>query len=79
MNTRSTQRDGLGTAIKIRNSRAHPTAGAAGWSFTQWTEARELLVHYLELSLLAYAGFRGKIKPRTALRPAGVPEDVPWL
>jgi hypothetical protein len=73
------QRDGLGTVIKMRNSSVHPTAGTASWSGAAWAEARELMVHYLELALLAYVDYKGKIKPRTAPRPSGAPEDVPWL
>jgi hypothetical protein len=78
-NAEAVQRDGLGTVIRMRNSSIHPTAAAASWPGTAWAEARELMVHYLELALLAYVDYRGKIKPRTAPRPSGVPEDVPWL
>jgi hypothetical protein len=79
INSATIRRDGLGTAIKMRNDTIHPTAAAAAWTGTAWAEARELMAHYLELTLLAYAGYRGKIKPRTAPGPAGTPEDVPWL
>ena len=78
-NAEGSQRDGLGTVIKMRNASIHPAAGAASRPRTAWFEARELMVHYLELALLAYVGYTGKIKPRTAPRPAGSPEDVPWI
>jgi len=58
----------------------HPTrAKRTKWSGYQWTEAHILAVHFLELALLAYVGYRGRYHPRIAAnRWLGYAEDVPW-
>jgi len=73
-------RDGLGCVIKMRNDVMHPTRKKrTKWSFYQWSEAHSLAVHFLELALLAYAGYRGRHHPRiSANRWLGYAEDVPW-
>lgn len=73
--------DGLSCLIKMRNEVMHPSRNKRlKWTFEEWIEAHELATHFLELALLAYVGYRGKIHPRTALnRYAGYVEDVPWL
>jgi hypothetical protein len=73
-------RDGLGCVIKMRNDVMHPTrTKRTKWSGYQWSEAHSLAVHFLELALLAYVGYRGKYHPRiSANRWLGYAEDVPW-
>jgi hypothetical protein len=73
-------RDGLGCIIKMRNDVMHPTrTKRTKWSFYQWSEAHSLAVHFLELALLAYVGYRGRYHPRiSANRWRGYTEDVPW-
>lgn len=73
--------DGLGCLIEMRNDVVHPTRVKAGaWSPYEWSEANSLAVHFLELALLAYVGYRGKYHPRVASnRHTGYVEDVPWL
>jgi len=73
-------RDGLGCVIKMRNDVIHPTrTKRTKWSAYQWAEAHGLAVHFLELALLAYVGYRGQFHPRvTANRWLGYVEDVPW-
>ncbi len=74
-------RDGLGCVIRMRNDVTHPTrAKRTKWSAYQWAEAHNLVIHFLELALLAYIGYRGRIHPRiSANRWLGYTEDVPWL
>jgi hypothetical protein len=74
-------RDGLGCVIKMRNDVIHPTRKKrTKWSYYQWAEAHSLAVHFLELALLAYVGYRGQFHPRTAAnRWLGYVEDVPWI
>jgi hypothetical protein len=73
-------RDGLGCIIRMRNDVMHPTrTKRMKWSFYQWSEAHSLAVHFLELALLAYVGYRGRYHPRMAAnRWLGYTEDVPW-
>jgi hypothetical protein len=73
-------RDGLGCIIKMRNDVIHPTrTKRTKWSAYQWAEAHNLAVHFLELALLAYVGYRGQFHPRVAAnRWLGYVEDVPW-
>ena len=72
--------DGLGCIIKMRNDVMHPTrTKRMKWSPYQWSEAHSLAVHFLELALLAYVGYRGRYHPRiSANRWLGYAEDVPW-
>ncbi len=74
-------RDGLGCVIKMRNDVVHPTRDKRiRWSAYQWAEARGLAVHFVELALLAYVGYRQGYHPRIAAnRWAGYVEDVPWV
>jgi hypothetical protein len=74
-------RDGLGCVIRLRNDVIHPTRSKrTTWSAYQWAEGYGLAVHFLELALLAYIGYRGRIHPRiSANRWLGYTEDVPWL
>lgn len=74
-------RDGLGCVIRMRNDVIHPTrTKRTKWSAYQWAEAHSLAVHFLELALLAYIGYRGRIHPRiSANRWLGYTEDVSWL
>lgn len=74
-------RDGLGCVIKLRNDVIHPTqTKRTKWSAYQWTEAHNLAIHFLEMALLAYIGYRGRVHPRiSANRWLGYTEDVPWL
>jgi hypothetical protein len=46
------------------------------WSFYQWSEAHSLAVHFLELALLAYVGYRGRYHPES-LPTAG--SDTPKM
>jgi hypothetical protein len=64
----------------MRNDVIHPTRmKRTKWSFYQWSEAHSLAVHFLELALLAYVGYRGRYHPRIAAnRWLGYIEDVPW-
>jgi hypothetical protein len=73
-------RDGLGCIIKMRNDVVHPTRSKRlKWSYYEWAEAHSLAVHFLELALLAYVGYRGQYHPRiSANRWLGYVEDVPW-
>jgi hypothetical protein len=73
--------DGLGCVIRLRNDVIHPTRSKrTTWSAYQWAEGRSLAVHFLELALLAYIGYRGRVHPRiSANRWLGYTEDVPWL
>jgi hypothetical protein len=73
-------RDGLGCIIRMRNDVMHPTrTKRTKWSFYQWSEAQSLAVHFLELALLAYVGYRGRYHPRIAAhRWLGYTEDVSW-
>jgi hypothetical protein len=73
-------RDGLGCVITMRNHVIHPTRDRRNrWSYQQWTEARILAVHFLELALLAYVGYCGRYHPRISdNRWLGYTEDVPW-
>ena len=75
------ERDGLSCIIKMRNDVVHPTRDTrTNWLYQESTEAHELSLHFLELALLAYVGYRGNIHPRTAAeRMTGFVEDVPWL
>ena len=74
-------RDGLSCVIRMRNDVIHPTrTKRTKWSVYQWAEAHGLAVHFLEMALLAYIGYRGRIHPRiSANRWLGYTEDVPWL
>jgi len=74
-------RDGLGCVIRLRNDVIHPTRSKrTTWSAYQWAEGHSLAVHFLELALLAYVGYRGRTHPRiSANRWLGCTEDVPWL
>ena len=74
-------RDGLGSVIRVRNDVIHPTrTKRTKWSIYQWAEAHSLAVHFLEMALLAYIGYRGRTHPRiSANRWLGYTEDVPWL
>ena len=67
----------------MRNDVMHPTrTKRTKWSFYQWSEAHSLAVHFPELALLAYVGYRGRYRPRIAAnRWLGYTEDVPldWL
>lgn len=74
-------RDGLGCVIAMRNHVIHPTRQKrTRWSAYEWTEARTLAVHFLELALLAYVGYRQPYHPRiSANRYLGYVEDVPWV
>jgi hypothetical protein len=73
-------KDGLSSIIKMRNDVVHPTRHKRSkCSAYQWTEAHSLTVHFLELALLAYVGYRGRFHPRTAAnRWLGYVVDVPW-
>ena len=64
----------------MRNDVMHPTrTKRTKWSAYQWSEAHILAVHFLELALLAYVGYRGRYHPRiSANRWLGYTEDVPW-
>ena len=74
------ERDGLGCIIAMRNHVIHPTRSRRNrWSREQWTEARILAVHFLELAVLAYVGYRERYHPRiSGNRWVGYTEDVPW-
>jgi hypothetical protein len=74
-------RDGLGCVIAMRNHVIHPTREKrTRWSAYEWTEARTLAVHFLELALLTYVGYRQPYHPRiSANRYLGYVEDVPWV
>ena len=75
-------RDGLGCVIKMRNDVMHPTrTKRTKWSFYQWTEAHSLAVHFLELALLAYVGYRGGIIPDRGQPLARIRRRCPpdWL
>lgn len=74
------RRDGLGCVIKMRNDVMHPArTKRTGWPAYQWPGAHSLAVHFLELALLAYVGYRGRYHPRIpANRWLGYAEDVPW-
>lgn len=74
------ERDGLACIVAMRNHVIHPTRSRRNrWSHEQWTEARILAVHFLELALLAYVGYRERYHPRTSNnRWPGYTEDVPW-
>jgi len=58
----------------------HPTRGKrAKWTSYEWPEVHTLAVHFLELALLDYVGYRGKYHPRiAAIRSLGYVGDVPW-
>jgi hypothetical protein len=73
-------RDGLGSLIAMRNDVVHPTRKKREkWSSYEWTEACVTAVHFLELALLAYVGYRGQYHPRiTDNRWLGYTEAVPW-
>jgi hypothetical protein len=72
--------DGLTCLIKMRNDILHPTSKKRiSWSYEEWVEAYLLAVHFLELSILAYIGYRGRYHPRIGTVHAGFVEDVPWL
>jgi hypothetical protein len=63
----------------MRNDVVHPTRKRrSGWTYQEWAEAHSLVVHFLELSLLAYIGYRGQYSPRVSVRHAGSVEDMPW-
>lgn len=74
------ERDGLGCIIAMRNHVIHPTRDRRNrWSHEQWTEARILAVHFLELAVLAYVDYRERYHPRISNnRWLGYTEDVPW-
>ena len=74
-------RDGLSCVIRMRNDVIHPTrTKRTKWSAYQWAEAHNLAVHFLELALLAYIGYRGRIHPGvSANRWLGYTQDAPWL
>jgi hypothetical protein len=74
------ERDGLGCIIAMRNHVIHPTRSKRNkWTREQWTEARILAVHFLELALLAYVGYRDRYHPRiSGNRWLGYAKDVPW-
>lgn len=74
-------RDGLACVIRMRNDVIHPTRSKrTKRSGYQWAEAHMLAIHFLELALLAYVGYRGRTHPRiAAIRWNGYTEDVPWL
>ena len=63
-------RDGLGCVITMRNHVVHPTREKrTKWAPYQWTEARVMAVHFLELALLAYVGYRQRYHPRITANP----------
>jgi hypothetical protein len=81
LNVNGQLRDGLGCVIKLRNDVIHPTrTKRTKWSAYQRAEAQNLAVHFLEMALLAYIGYRGQVHPRISdNRWLGYTEDVPWL
>lgn len=64
----------------MRNHVIHPTRSRRNrWTREQWTEARILAVHFLELAVLAYVDYRERYHPRiSGNRWLGYTEDVPW-
>lgn len=72
--------DGLGCIIKMRNAIMHPKRGErADWTYEEIVEGYLYATHLLEMALLAYVGYRGKVHPRiVSERMAGYLEDVPW-
>lgn len=73
--------DGLGCIIKMRNAVMHPTRGErADWTYEEIIEGFLFATHLFEMTLLAYAGYRGRVHPRIASEQmAGYLEDVPWV
>jgi len=60
----------------------HPTrTKRTKWSFYQWSEAHSLAVHFLELALLAYVGYRGRYPPDRGQPLARIHQRCPldWL
>jgi hypothetical protein len=64
---------------RMRNGVIHPSRSKPTFPYQAWEDAWRLVMHYLQLALLAYAGYQGTQRdPLSDNKGPGDVQQVPW-